>query len=313
MIPCSTFKPSEDLEMSLQRITVKIPSVTPGWYLDAWKYLPRGYKAPHPIIIMAHGFCGIKEMNLAPCAEAFASAGYACIVFDYRRWGTSDRNIVDVAEQLQDFRTVIKYVRSQPEYDPGRVILWGTSLSGGHAITLASDVSLNIAAAVTQCPFTGVACKLPFSRAMVMTLCAAVYDWFRQILGLAPYYIPATGRPGTVGVLTYEHCLDRITETFPMIKQSQWNNQVSGASVFALMSYHPSSRASEIRCPLLMVVAEEDNLCDSSSTLKVAELAQGSIKVSIPTAGHFDLYSGQPHHEASLRAQMEFLQDNVPV
>ncbi|KAF7424570.1 hypothetical protein PC9H_009878 [Pleurotus ostreatus] len=229
--------------MPLQRTTVKIPSATPGWHLDAWKYLPQGFKTPHPIIILAHGFTGTKEMNLAPYAEAFASAGYACIVFDYRRWGTS----------------------------------------GGHVITLASDISLNIAAAVAQCPFTGAACKVPFGPGMVMTLCAAVYDWFRQMLGLAPYYIPATGPPGTVGALTYEHCFDRISETFPSNAQSQRNNQVSGASVFALRSYDPSSRASEIRCPLLMVVAQNDNICDSSSTLKVAQLAQGSIKISIPT------------------------------
>ncbi|KAJ8692469.1 hypothetical protein PTI98_009779 [Pleurotus ostreatus] len=302
--------------MPLQRTTVKIPSATPGWHLDAWKYLPQGFKTPHPIIILAHGFTGTKEMNLAPYAEAFASAGYACIVFDYRRWGTSGgtpRNLVNVAEQLEDFRTVIKYVRSQNQYDPNKIVLWGTSLSGGHVITLASDISLNIAAAVAQCPFTGAACKVPFGPGMVMTLCAAVYDWFRQMLGLAPYYIPATGPPGTVGALTYEHCFDRISETFPSNAQSQRNNQVSGASVFALRSYDPSSRASEIRCPLLMVVAQNDNICDSSSTLKVAQLAQGSIKISIPTAGHFDLYSGQPHYGASLRAQMDFIQDNVPV
>jgi hypothetical protein len=28
-------------------------------------------------------------MGLAKYAEEFASAGYACLVFDYRRWGAS--------------------------------------------------------------------------------------------------------------------------------------------------------------------------------------------------------------------------------
>ncbi|KAG9224989.1 hypothetical protein CCMSSC00406_0001860 [Pleurotus cornucopiae] len=133
---------------------------------------------------MAHGFTGTKEMNLAPYAEAFASAGYACIVFDYRRWGTSDgtpRNMVNVAVQLEDFHTVINLSGESSlsaELLFGEIVLIDES-AGGHAITLASDISLNIAAAVTQCPLTGVACKVPFGPGMMMTLCAAVYDWFR--------------------------------------------------------------------------------------------------------------------------------------
>jgi hypothetical protein len=37
----------------------------------------------------AHGFGADKTMGLAHYAETFAAAGYACIVFDYRRWGAS--------------------------------------------------------------------------------------------------------------------------------------------------------------------------------------------------------------------------------
>ncbi|KAF9496670.1 hypothetical protein BDN71DRAFT_1505580 [Pleurotus eryngii] len=163
--------------------------------------------------------------------------------------GGTPGNMVNVTEQLGDFRAVIKYVRSQHQYGPNKVVLWATSLSGGHAITLASD--MNIAATVTQCPSTGVACKVPLGPGMVTTLCAAVYDWFRQMLELAPYYIPATGSPGTVGALTYEIAL----------------------TVSAAKTSHPTHK----------VVAKDDNICDSSSTLKVAHMAQGSITVLIPT------------------------------
>jgi alpha/beta superfamily hydrolase len=37
----------------------------------------------------AHGFSANKLMSLSPYAEAFAERGYACLVFDYRRWGAS--------------------------------------------------------------------------------------------------------------------------------------------------------------------------------------------------------------------------------
>lgn len=82
---------------SFHRDTVKIPSRTPGWNIDAWRYLPAD--APHdpekaarrrtPVVVLAHGLSGNKTMALDPYAAAFARAGYAAVVFDYRRWGAS--------------------------------------------------------------------------------------------------------------------------------------------------------------------------------------------------------------------------------
>jgi alpha/beta superfamily hydrolase len=72
-------------------------------------------------------------MSLEPYAEAFAAAGYAALVFDYRRFGSSDgtpRHVVVVAEQLEDYRAVFKYARQQEEFDAQKVILWGSSFSG---------------------------------------------------------------------------------------------------------------------------------------------------------------------------------------
>lgn len=102
----------------------------------------------------AHGLSANKLLGLAPYAEAYADLGYASIVFDYRRWGTSGasctlfrsdrmlnfsprwsadgvpRNLINIKEQLEDYRMVIKFARLQPEFDGNRVILFGTSFSG---------------------------------------------------------------------------------------------------------------------------------------------------------------------------------------
>lgn len=40
------------------------------------------------------------------------------------------RSILIVKDQLDDYRTVIKWVRQQLEFDPQRVVLFGTSFSG---------------------------------------------------------------------------------------------------------------------------------------------------------------------------------------
>ena len=51
-----------------------------GTILRGWHYLPDGASAPHPIIVMAHGYSGVKEMYLDHFAEAFAKAGLAALV-----------------------------------------------------------------------------------------------------------------------------------------------------------------------------------------------------------------------------------------
>jgi dienelactone hydrolase len=40
------------------------------------------------------------------------------------------RHMLIVKDQLDDYRTVIKYARQQPEFDPQRVVVWGSSFSG---------------------------------------------------------------------------------------------------------------------------------------------------------------------------------------
>ena len=42
-----------------------------------------------PMPVMAHGLGGVRQMRLDAFAERFSSAGYRCLVFDYRHFGAS--------------------------------------------------------------------------------------------------------------------------------------------------------------------------------------------------------------------------------
>lgn len=53
--------------------------------------------------------------------------------------GGSPRNLLLVKEQLEDYRTVIAYARRYDSFDPKKIVLWGSSFSGGHVIKLASE------------------------------------------------------------------------------------------------------------------------------------------------------------------------------
>jgi uncharacterized protein len=69
------------------RTTVRIPTPS-GDEIEAWVYRPER-DGPHPAVVMAHGFVGIKAGGLAAFAERFCREGFTSIAFDYRQWGGS--------------------------------------------------------------------------------------------------------------------------------------------------------------------------------------------------------------------------------
>src|SRR5689334_24406599 len=94
-----------------------------------------------PVVVMGHGLGGVKEMRLDAFAERFTAAGYVCLVFDYRHFGASSgepRQLLDIDEQLRDWRCAVEYTRTLQGVDPDRVVVWGTSFGGGHAVVIAA-------------------------------------------------------------------------------------------------------------------------------------------------------------------------------
>ncbi|KAF7375567.1 Hydrolase-4 domain-containing protein [Mycena sanguinolenta] len=268
---------------------------------------------PVPVIVMAHGFGSDKTMGLAYYAEAFAAAGYGCIVFDYRRWGASDgtpRYVLIVKDQLEDYRTAIKYARLQPEFDPQRLILWGSSFSGAHSITLSSDATVNAVAAMAQCPYTGVSPPLPLDFTYLKMAGFALLDMVKQALGLTPAYIPVISEPKTLGALTTEGTKPGMLAICS--KDNEYKNKVSASSLLQVPPYQPRAKAGSIKCPLLIVLPTEDNLCLPEGAVQISKATEKCELVSLP-CGHFDLYHGMSHHTESLQAQLDFLKKHVPV
>ena len=123
-----------------------------------WLYMPDGTspEARPPIIVMAHGLGAVKALRLSAFAERFQAKGYACLVFDYRHFGESEgepRELLSLDRQREDWRAAVAFARSLSEVDARRVVVWGTSFGGGHAIVTAAD-DADIVAAIAQCPFT---------------------------------------------------------------------------------------------------------------------------------------------------------------
>ncbi len=104
-------------------------------------YLPDG-DGPFPTIVMAGGWCYVKELRQPQYAEEFVRAGFAALIFDYRRLGASDgepRQHIDPWDQLEDYKNAFSFVEAHPALDEDRIGAWGISYSGGHVLILAGS------------------------------------------------------------------------------------------------------------------------------------------------------------------------------
>ena len=287
--------------MPLTRDDVRIPSH--GEQLAAYLYRPDTAR-PVPCVVMAHGFSATRDDALPGYAEAFAEAGFAVVVFDYRHFGRSGgqpRQLLDIGRQQDDYRAVIDWARHADGIDPDRVALWGSSFSGGHVLAVAAD-DPRIAAVIAQAPFTDsvAAIRAMPLRNILRAGVAAVVDRLGALLGRPPRYLPAVGAPGTFAAMTAPEAkpgFDAIVGP-----ESLWRNEVAARVVLQLSRYRPGRLASRIAAPVLFCVCESDATTPPGSSIDAARRAPRGELRRYPY-GHFAIY-----HDPQVKAdQVEFL------
>ncbi len=277
-----------------------------GWFYDP----ERG--SPGPCIVMAHGLGGVKEMRLDAYAERFAADGYAAVVFDYRHFGSSDgtpRRVIDVYRQHEDWRAALAFARTRDEVDPARLVLWGSSLSGGHVLHLASD-DASLAAVISQVPHVSALAAMRASRsaAMASVTLLAIRDRLGAALGQEPRYVPAAGRPGEAALMTAPEALEYL-DLVPA--GFEFDPRIAARSVLSLMTYSPGRRAQRITAPVLMQVALRDQTTPPEAAIATAKRIPRCELRTYPV-GHFTPYLGDAF-ERFVTDQLAFLRTHVPV
>lgn len=256
-----------------------------GLKLAGWLYKPKG-KGPHPLVILSHGFTGLKAMGLAGYAEIFQQAGLACLVYDHRNWGDSEgepRMESNPWEQVHDMRDAVTHARSLPEIDKERIGIWGTSYSGGHVLVVGA-IDRRVKCVVSQVPLVtgyGTLNRWITSAAMAGMQERFIQDRDDRAAGKAPRLVKAAF-PGTE------------TEEWVQAtdKDGVYPNQVTQRSLELMLEYEPASYIHRIApTPLMMIVATRDTQTPTDTQLEAFNRACDPKRLVLLDCRHYDPYT----------------------
>lgn len=284
-----------------------------GTVLHAWLYLPDG-TGPHPAITMSHGFGGTKYHGIEPIARELAEAGFAVSLHDHRGFGDSGgepRHDIDPYQQIEDWRRVISHLQTLDTVDAGRIGLWGSSYSGGHALVLAAT-DRRIKAVYSQVPT--VSGSETGRRRVPPHLTRRLEESFA-----ADQLAQAQGEPPATQAFVSDDqsttASYRATDAIDFYlghsaPEGLWENRVTVQSNRRFRSYDPGHWIDQISpTPLMMLVGTHDTVAPTDLALRAYERALEPKELVLVPGGHFDPYLAG--FEASTSAAIRFFRAHL--
>jgi cephalosporin-C deacetylase-like acetyl esterase len=229
-------------------------------------YLPEG-AGPFPLVVMAGGWCYVKELVQPEYAKVFAGAGIAALVFDYRNFGDSEgmpRQHLDPWEQIEDYRNALSYAETLPQIDKGRIGIWGISYSGGHVLVVGA-IDPRVKCIVSNIPVVDgyLTMKSVHSALAFRDLQSLLIEDRRKRQRGGEYgYMPMSSEKPAEELTTWP--FPEVTSAFLKFKAGVAPNHEhynTVASTELLMNYDVTPYAKRIvNTPVFMSVAEGDDI-----------------------------------------------------
>jgi len=280
----------------------------------------------YPVILLAHGMGLIQGKSLNSFVDAFQSAGYAVVTFDYATFGKSEgfpRHQICPQSHVADVQAALSMIQKEGKkrgnvIDGTRIGLWGTSLGGGHVLMAAAAATADssVRAVVSQVPALASGFESVLGS-LINTPVESTKGVVMVTLGLMKYYIywrmshkityfPIVGPPGSAALLQnpgdeqgYLGILN------PAADDTGWKNAATTNSALHLMFSRPLNTVANITVPVLLIAAEQDTLCPATYIQVAKERIPNAEIIIIPSAGHFDVYTGD-ELQIMLSAQVKF-------
>ncbi len=262
---------------------------------------------------MGHGLGLTRRCGLREFAEAFASAGYAVLSFDYRGFGSSGgtpRQLVSHRRQLEDWAAAIEFACAHPTIDSKRVATWGFSLGGGHALTAATK-DARVAAVVAVAPmFDGISSTLSAMRrwspsVFLSIVLRALRDRLGSWVGRSSTMVPLTASPGEVGLLTSPDAYPGYQAICP----DDFDYMTCARTVLTFWMYAPGFRLRRFGRDVLVIASSIDKINPSAPTIRRAKRCRSARIVEV-ACEHME-FAMDPHRGEVVRATLDFLDERL--
>jgi len=295
-----------------------------GTSLRGWLYLPEQGREPFPLVVMAHGWAGVKEQSLDLFAEAFADAGLATLVYDQRNFGASDglpRQEIDPWAQVRDYRHAITFAKTLPQVDPQRIGIWGSSYSGGHVLVVGA-IDRRVKCVVAQVPtISGWRNTLRRFPGDTWATMRERFDTDRHMRfsGKAPTMVPVFDELSPADIGTLSSSPTEIVQpigndggtwlrSISRERSATWRNEITLRSLEMYAEYEPGSYIERIGpTPLLVIMADADTVTQTDEILAAYGRACEPKQLCLVSGGHYDIY-GRQRLTANAAAREWFLQ-----
>jgi pimeloyl-ACP methyl ester carboxylesterase len=267
-------------------------------------------------VVMTGGFAVTKEPGTDRFAQRFQDAGFTVLAFDHRHLGESGgqpRQVQRTGEQLADWRAAIGRARELPDVSPARIAVWSFSSGGGQVFQVAAE-NRELAAAIAQTPNAdGQAAARNAARyqqplALARFTGRGIADALGALAGRPPRLVPLTGEPGTVALLTTPDARGGSQALDPDGRYCGWRQEIAARSALRLGFYRPGRYAARVRCPLLVLVAEQDQSALAAPAVRAAGRAPHGELVRLP-GGHYAPFLDS--HEPAVAAELSFLRRHL--
>jgi uncharacterized protein len=245
-------------------------------------YLPAGWKTAdkRPAVVFCNGTAGTKRGTPTQLAPHFLEAGFVFLAFDYRGWGESNGKLLpveplpkpdekgeatvkvrvvrwqmDFADQTQDIRAAISFLAGEPGVDRERMGIMGSSYGGGLVTWVAAN-DPRVKCVVAQVPGMGGG-RGPAAEQRMYELLT------KQARGETEPVPFETGKP---------------TGQMAVYAQMRYNPAKG-------IGFSPLEAAEKIKVPMLLVLAEKEELMDNKQN---GERVYETIKAKkdVPVALH---------------------------
>jgi cephalosporin-C deacetylase-like acetyl esterase len=295
--------------MTMNREDVQFQSE--GTKIKAWYYKPDGAKAC-PAVVLAGGWCYVRELVMPYYAQAFAEKGIGALIFDYRNLGASEgepRQHLDPWMQIRDYQNALSYLGTRKDVDAERLGAWGISYSGGHVLVLAAT-DPRVKCAVSQIPVVDGYRNMRRVHGTMgyRKLWATILDDRKRRFEdpASRLYIPhATAEPER-DLSTWP--FPETYHTFKKLKETEaplYQNSSTVESVDLLLNYDIMPFVRRIYdTPTLMIVAEGDDLTLWDLEIEAYNAIAAARKelVVLGHTTHMTLYSDQQKLQTAARS-----------